>query len=474
MDAVLAGRDSIVVLPTGGGKSLCFQAPAVVRAGLALVVSPLISLMKDQVDTLVGNGVPAALYNSSLDAGEKAAVVAGLRAGTLPAALRLARAAGRRRQRQLSRAARRRAASASSPSTKRTASASGATTSGPSTASSGGCGSCCPASAFTPTPPRRRRACGATSPTQLGLNDPLEFVGSFDRPNLVYRALPRATLKRQLLEVLARHRGEAGIIYCTSRREVDALAAWLTGIGITALPYHAGLSDARTQPQPGRVPERARRRHRRDGGLRHGHRSLGRAVRRARRRAAIARALPAGIGTRGPRRPRSRVPADLLDRRLHEVARDARAERRAHRRQRARCCGRWSATRRASAAAIGTCPSTSATGTPRTAAAPATSASTSSSRRPSRSCSRARSCRASRASGSDSARRTSPACCAARRASRSSARGHDKLSTFGLLPDASVAEVRGYIEQLIGARPAAADRRRVSGAGADGARASRC
>ena len=66
MDAILSNRDSIVVLPTGGGKSLCFQAPAVVRDGLAVVVSPLISLMKDQVDTLVGNGVPAACYNSSL------------------------------------------------------------------------------------------------------------------------------------------------------------------------------------------------------------------------------------------------------------------------------------------------------------------------------------------------------------------------------------------------------------------------
>src|SRR4051812_44465442 len=81
MDAVLTGRDSVVVLPTGGGKSLCFQAPAVVSAGVALVVSPLISLMKDQVDTLVGNGVPAALYNSSLAADEKAAVIAGLRQG---------------------------------------------------------------------------------------------------------------------------------------------------------------------------------------------------------------------------------------------------------------------------------------------------------------------------------------------------------------------------------------------------------
>src|SRR3954466_6075195 len=81
MDAILSGRDSIVVLPTGGGKSLCFQAPALVRPGLAVIVSPLISLMKDQVDTLVGNGVPAALYNSSLSAEHKASVVSGLRDG---------------------------------------------------------------------------------------------------------------------------------------------------------------------------------------------------------------------------------------------------------------------------------------------------------------------------------------------------------------------------------------------------------
>src|SRR3954453_10424234 len=79
MAAILSGRDSIVVLPTGGGKSLCFQAPAVIQPGLALIVSPLISLMKDQVDTLVGNGVSAALYNSSLSAAQKAEVTAGLR-----------------------------------------------------------------------------------------------------------------------------------------------------------------------------------------------------------------------------------------------------------------------------------------------------------------------------------------------------------------------------------------------------------
>ena len=79
--------------------------------------------------------------------------------------------------------------------------------------------------------------------TQLGLVDPLELVGSFDRPNLVYRVLARASLKQQLLDILSRHRGQAGIIYCTSRREVDALAAWLRENGVRALPYHAGLAD---------------------------------------------------------------------------------------------------------------------------------------------------------------------------------------------------------------------------------------
>jgi ATP-dependent DNA helicase RecQ len=75
------------------------------------------------------------------------------------------------------------------------------------------------------------------------LRDAVELVGSFDRPNLVFRVLPRGTLKKQLQEILARHRGEAGIIYCTSRKEVDALAEWLSSTGLRALPYHAGLDD---------------------------------------------------------------------------------------------------------------------------------------------------------------------------------------------------------------------------------------
>ncbi|HKF68490.1 MAG TPA: DNA helicase RecQ [Vicinamibacterales bacterium] len=263
MDAVMAGRDSIVVLPTGGGKSLCFQAPAVVHDGLAIVVSPLISLMKDQVDTLVGNGVPAGLYNSSLAPDEKAAVVAGLRQGRY----RLLYVSPER------------------------------------LVGEGGDGflsllSSCPMSpisfvaideahcisqwghdfrpeyrqlgrlrqqlpgvslhAYTATATVRVRRDIAS---QLALKNPIEFVGSFDRPNLVYRVVPRATLKRQLLDLLDRHRREAGIIYCTSRREVDALSAWLNSVpalGVRALPYHAGLSDAeRSRNQDAFLSERA-------------------------------------------------------------------------------------------------------------------------------------------------------------------------------------------------------------------------
>ena len=256
MDAVLAGRDSLVVLSTGGGKSLCFQAPAVVRQGLALIVSPLISLMKDQVDTLVGNGVPAGLYNSSLTADEKAGVVAGLRQGryrllyvsperlvgedsdgflALLSSCQVSFVAVdeahcisqwghdfRPEYRQLGRL-RERLPGVS-------------------------------LHAYTATATSRVRQDIAA---ELALNDPLEFVGSFDRPNLLYRVLPRSGLKRQLLDVLDRHRRESGIIYCTSRREVDALAGWLTGLGTPALPYHAGLSDAeRSRNQDAFLSER--------------------------------------------------------------------------------------------------------------------------------------------------------------------------------------------------------------------------
>ena len=242
MEAVLGGRDSLLVLPTGGGKSLCFQAPALAREGLAIVVSPLISLMKDQVDTLVGNGVAAACYNSALASDQRADVSRGIRDGRYRllyvAPERLVGDGGdgflnligsravsfiaideahcisqwghdfRPEYRQLARLRER------FPSVG--------------------------FHAYTATATARVRG---DIVSQLGLREPVQLVGSFDRPNLVYRVWPRATLKTQILDVLERHRGEAGIIYCPSRKEVDALAEWLQDTGWRARPYHAGLGD---------------------------------------------------------------------------------------------------------------------------------------------------------------------------------------------------------------------------------------
>lgn len=242
MSAILAGRDSTVVLPTGGGKSLCFQAPALIRHGLALVVSPLISLMKDQVDTLVGNGVPAACYNSSLPPDQKASVLAGLRAG---------------RYRLLYVSPERLVGDGADVFIRLLVGCNVSFVAideahcisqwghdfRPEYRQLGRLRSCFPEislHAFTATATGRVRRDIAS---QLGLVNPIELVGSFDRPNLIYRVLARSNLKRQLRDVLARHRGQAGIIYCASRREVDALAVWLRDEGVRALPYHAGLPD---------------------------------------------------------------------------------------------------------------------------------------------------------------------------------------------------------------------------------------
>jgi ATP-dependent DNA helicase RecQ len=242
MEAVVAGRDSLLVLPTGGGKSICFQAPALVRDGLAIVVSPLIALMKDQVDTLIANGVAAACYNSAMTSDEKGVVRAGLREGRYrllylaPERLVGGGAEGsvwnlsstpvsfvavdeahcisqwghdfRPEYRQLA-------------DLRQTL---------PQTSMH----------AFTATATARVRR---DIVSQLGLRDPVELVGSFDRPNLVYRVIARANLKRQILDTLARHPREAGIIYCLSRRDVDDLAEWLRGEGHRAVAYHAGLAD---------------------------------------------------------------------------------------------------------------------------------------------------------------------------------------------------------------------------------------
>ena len=238
IEANLAGRDLLLVLPTGGGKSLCYQAPALVRDGLTVVVSPLISLMKDQVDGLLQNGVAAGMLTSAQEPGQLRAVHEDLEAGRLdllfvsPERLmsngflahleRLGLAAlaideahcishwghdFRPEFRQLGELKRR------NPSL--------------------------PIHAFTATATARVRE---DILGELGLVDPLVLVGDCDRPNLVYRVQPRREIARQVLEVVERHSGRAGIVYCISRKEVERLASELSAKGVRAAPYHAGLA----------------------------------------------------------------------------------------------------------------------------------------------------------------------------------------------------------------------------------------
>jgi ATP-dependent DNA helicase RecQ len=243
MEAVLARRDSLLVLPTGGGKSLCFQAPALLTDGVAIVVSPLISLMKDQVDTLVANGIAAASYHSALPPDERARVAAGIRAGRYQL-LYVApeRLVGESSEGFLSLVGSARPVSFIAIDEAHCTSQWGHDFR-PEYRQLAQLRQRWPGvglHAFTATATARVRR---DIVTQLALRQPAELVGSFDRPNLVYRVLARSNAKRQIQEVLARHPGEAGIIYCQSRREVDGLAEWLVEIGVRALPYHAGLDD---------------------------------------------------------------------------------------------------------------------------------------------------------------------------------------------------------------------------------------
>ncbi|MCB9883789.1 MAG: RecQ family ATP-dependent DNA helicase, partial [Planctomycetes bacterium] len=239
MQATLAGRDTLLVLPTGGGKSLTFQAPALVRTGTTLVLSPLISLMQDQVDGLQQNGVRAAALHSGLESEEARQTYGRFRRGELdllylaperlflPSFLETVRDVG--------------------PAAIVIDEA-----------------HCISHWGHDFRPEYRRfhelrplfpgvpiQACTATATprvqediaTQLRLEDPAVFVGSFDRPNLTYRFLPRSQRIEQIVRLLHRHRGEAGIIYALRRADVDDITRSLCERGFHALPYHAGLAD---------------------------------------------------------------------------------------------------------------------------------------------------------------------------------------------------------------------------------------
>jgi ATP-dependent DNA helicase RecQ len=246
MTAALEGRDALVVLATGGGKSLCYQAPALLRGGFTLVVSPLISLMKDQIDALHGNGVAAAMLSSAQDGGEKREVFELLAAGALkllfvsPERLFLPGFFDELVARGLSGLVVDEAHCISHwghdfrPEYRRLGELRAQHPQ-------------LPVQAFTATATPRVQQDIAS---ELALRDPRVLVGHCDRPNLTYRFQPRSDALSQTLAVIRRHSGRAGIVYTLRRRDVDGLAAELAAAGVRCLPYHAGLDAlARTRNQ---------------------------------------------------------------------------------------------------------------------------------------------------------------------------------------------------------------------------------
>jgi ATP-dependent DNA helicase RecQ len=237
--AVLGSRDSVVVLPTGGGKSLCYQLPAVLMPGLAVVVSPLISLMKDQVDALTECGIPAAAVHSALTPEQRQQIAQDIREQRLklvyvaPERFVTGRMLDFLRGQTLSFIAIDEAHCISAwghdfrPEYRML---------GQIREHFPGVG--VHAYTATATEPVRRDIA-----QQLHLREPEFLVGSFDRPNLQYRVLRRSNSGQQLHAILQRHAGESGIIYCISRKEVDALTITLRSAGIKAMRYHAGLTD---------------------------------------------------------------------------------------------------------------------------------------------------------------------------------------------------------------------------------------
>ncbi len=241
IDHVVDGGDALVLMPTGGGKSACYQIPALLRAGTAVVVSPLIALMQDQVDALLLLGVRAAFLNSSLDAAAAREVTRALLAGELD----LLYVAPERLVTEPFLALLEQVAGAQGIALFAIDEAHCVSQWGHD---------------FRPEylalsilhqrfPRVPRIALTATADavtrseivTKLGLGEAREFVSSFDRPNIRYLVVPKDSPRAQLQGFLAGHAGESGIVYCLSRRKVDETAAWLRGEGIDALPYHAGM-----------------------------------------------------------------------------------------------------------------------------------------------------------------------------------------------------------------------------------------
>ena len=235
---VIAGGDAVVLMPTGGGKSVCYQVPALVRPGTGLVVSPLIALMHDQVDALVANGVAAAYLNSTQTPAERSAVEQAYLRGALdllyiaPERLSLPQTTAFLQRGRLSVIAVDEAHCVSQWGHDFR----------PDYLALGDLDE------RFPGVPRIALTATATPATHRELTERLRlprarhFVSSFDRPNIQYRIEPKVDPRRQLVTFIrSQPEGAAGIVYALSRKSVEQTAAYLAGQGIDALPYHAGL-----------------------------------------------------------------------------------------------------------------------------------------------------------------------------------------------------------------------------------------
>jgi ATP-dependent DNA helicase RecQ len=237
MEASLAGRDVVAILPTGAGKSLCYQLPALVREGLTLVVSPLIALMKDQVDQLQASGVAATFLNSTLDGSEARRRVEGLERGeyrllyVAPERLMVPDFLGRLAAWKMAALAVDEAHCISEwghdfrPEYRRLREVRQAVPG-------------IPILALTATATERVRE---DIVRQLDLADPVRFLASFNRPNLKYQVVAKSGAVAQVLNFIESRREDSGIVYCQSRKGAEALTASLRAQGFSAVSYHAGL-----------------------------------------------------------------------------------------------------------------------------------------------------------------------------------------------------------------------------------------
>ncbi len=238
VEHVVAGGDAIVLMPTGGGKSLCYQLPALLRPGLGVVVSPLIALMKDQVDALRQAGVRAAALNSGLPPGEAGTIERAARDGALdllyvsPERLMMPHCLDLLRRCRIALFAIDEAHCISQwgHDFRRDYQALGIL------------------KQSFPDIPLMALTATADGPTRrdiaerLHLEEARLFAAGYDRPNLFYRVVAKQSAREDLLRFLDdEHKGDAGIVYCLTRRAVEDTAAWLSGRGREALPYHAGL-----------------------------------------------------------------------------------------------------------------------------------------------------------------------------------------------------------------------------------------